>query len=229
MEKIIGICSGGLDSVSAISQYEGSDVLLMTFDYGQKAKKEMDIVEELAKKIGAEIKTIDISFMKDLFGDNQLTNDAIEVKDSYQPSVIVPLRNSVFIQIAMVYAYAHGYDKVVLGSHTGDVSLTDKGDRAYPDCSPEYFKAMELAMDLGTKTSEKRVKIVAPSLMSQDKTDLIEIGFKHLGDFIFKTWSCYKNGVKQCGKCESCMNRKRAFEIAGIEDKTEYENDEGFN
>lgn len=221
-EKIIGICSGGLDSASAISQYKGDDILLMTFDYGQKAKKEMLVVEELAKVLNAKIKKIDISFMKELFGDNQLTNDSIEIKESYQPNVIVPLRNSVFIQIAMVYGYAHGYDKIVLGSHTGDVTLTPEGERCYPDCSPEYFKAMELAMDLGTKISEKRIQIITPSLLLQDKTDLIKMGYNNLGNFIFKTWSCYTNEEKQCGICESCNNRKKAFKIAGIEDKTIY-------
>jgi len=221
-QKIIGICSGGLDSVSAISQYKNDNILLMTFNYGQKAKKEMNVVEEFANKIGAKIKKINISFMKDLFGNNQLTDDTIDIKGSYQPSVIVPLRNSVFIQIAMVYGYAHGYDKIILGSHMGDATLTSEGEHQYPDCSPEYFKAMELAMDLGTKMSEKRIKIITPSMLLQNKTDLIKIGYKNLGDFIFKTWSCYTNEKKQCGVCESCINRKKAFKLAGIEDKTVY-------
>jgi 7-cyano-7-deazaguanine synthase len=37
------------------------------------------------------------------------------------------------------------------------------------------------------------------------------------------TWSCYKGGEIHCGKCGTCVERKEAFEKAGLEDPTEYE------
>ena len=222
--KILGICSGGLDSISMISQYKEHDVILMTFDYGQKGKKEMSVVQLYGDLIKAKVIAVDISFMKELYGSsNQLTSDEVTVEDGYTPSVVVPLRNAVFIQIAMAYAYSNGFDKVILGSHLGDIVLVDNGERAYPDCSPEFFKAMQLAMDLGTKRSEGTVEIVSPSILSMDKKDLITTGIKNLGDFIFRTWSCYKSNGKQCGECESCRNRKAAFAKIGVEDKTDYE------
>ena len=39
---------------------------------------------------------------------------------------------------------------------------------------------------------------------------------------IFKTWSCYSSGKYHCGVCESCNNRKIAFDKSGIKDKTKY-------
>ena len=220
--KILGIVSGGLDSVSMISKYKDENITLMTFNYGQKGSKELEIVHKLGKKINAEVIEIDISFMKKLYGDsNQLTSDNGDVEDDYTGSVVVPLRNAVFIQIAMTYAYSNKFDAVILGSHLGDIESI-KGERAYPDCSPEFFKSMELAMDLGTKRSDGTVKILSPSILSMNKTDLIKMGYKNLGNFLFDTWSCYKSNEKQCGTCESCRNRKKAFEKANIEDKTKY-------
>lgn len=221
--KVLGICSGGLDSVSIVSKYKDDDVTLMTFNYGQKGVKEMDVVTKLGEVINAKVIDVDISFMKQLYGDsNQLTSDKVDVEDSYAGSVVVPLRNAVFIQIGMAYAYANGFDMLLLGSHSDDITDVDK-ERAYPDCSPEFFKAMELAMDLGTKRCEGTVKIMSPSLLSLGKSDLITLGYANLGDFLFQTWSCYKSGDKQCGKCESCHNRKIAFDKIGVDDKTEYE------
>jgi len=221
--KVIAICSGGVDSISMASRYKGEDLTLMSFDYGQKGVKEVGVVQEFAKLMGADFKLIDISFMKRLFGaNNQLTGDTVAVEGGYTPSVVVPLRNAVFTQIAMVYAYSNEADIVTLGSHADDQAEVN-GERLYPDCSYEFFKAFELAMDFGTFKKQKKVKIQTPSTLGIHKSELIKIGHDNLGEDIFKTWSCYKSGEKQCGQCESCNNRKAAFAKAGIEDKTVYE------
>lgn len=224
--KVIIICSGGLDSVSMALRYIGKDdVLLMTFDYGQKAKDEMLVVSRLSEKYGVPIMKIDLSGIHSIFGkDNQLTNDVVSVKETYEKSIVVPLRNALFLQVAMIYAYSHGYDKVVLGSHLDDCVPVD-GEYAFPDCSPEFFKAFELAMDLGTFRSDKKVSVESASRIGLHKTDLIRFAMEKDAEIVAKTWSCYHSGERQCGKCDSCRNRKAAFVAAGIEDPTEYEND----
>ena len=76
---------------------------------------------------------------------------------------------------------------------------------------------MELKIKL-----ERKIKIWSPYSENISKSDLIKKGYKVLGNEIFKTWSCYLSGKMQCGKCESCNNRKIAFEKAKITDKTKY-------
>ena len=219
--KILIICSGGVDSCSMAGKYRNEDVSLLTFDYGQKEVKETDVVNELGKLIGANVIKMDISAFKGIFGENQLSGTD-EILPGYDKSVVVPLRNSMFLQIAMIYAYTNKFDKVVLGSHLNDITEID-GERCYPDCSPEFFKAFELAMDLGTFRSDKTVRVESASILKMEKSDLIKIGYDTLGDFIYKTWSCYTSQEKHCGNCESCNNRKRYFKEAGIEDRTKYE------
>jgi len=122
-EKVIVICSGGMDSVSMAGVFKDDDITLMSFDYGQKGIKETIVVEKLAKKLGVPFKFIDISFVKDLYGDsNQLTSDNVDVEGSYTSSVVVPLRNALFLQVAMCHAYSIGADKIALGSHSDDAT-----------------------------------------------------------------------------------------------------------
>lgn len=225
-EKVLVICSGGLDSVSMALRYIGkAEVLLMSFLYGQKAKKEVEVVRELAKKYadkGTKFQLCDISQLKAIFGDkNQLTND-VSVEDNYAESVVVPLRNALFLQVAIIYAYSHGFDKVVLGSHLDDCELID-GEYAFPDCTPDFFKAFEVAMDLGVFRRDKKVKIETASTLGLHKKDLIRFAAQMDEDILMKTWSCYKGNGDQCGKRDSCRNRKAAFKEAGIIDKTKYE------
>jgi 7-cyano-7-deazaguanine synthase len=221
--KVLSICSGGLDSVSFASTFIKKDVTLMTFNYGQKAQRECDVVEELGEIINAGVIKINVGFMKKMYGNsNQLTSDDQDIENEYAPSVVVPLRNALFLQIAMIYAYTHKYDTILLGSHQNDIQEID-GERLYPDCSPEFFKAFELAMDLGTFRKDKRVQIITPSILNLGKSDLIREGYTNLGPFIYKTWSCYHTRMEHCGVCESCRNRKIAFEVAGIPDATSYE------
>lgn len=225
MKKKLVICSGGLDSTSMalISLNEpDSEVSLLSFNYGQKAMSELDRVAEFAKKFNIEHIIMDISPLKSIFGKTQLTSDDEVIENNYQQNVVVPLRNAVFLQIAFVYAYTNGFDEVILGSHLDDCEERN-GERLFPDCSPEFFKSFELAMDLGTFRKDKKVRITTPSILGMSKVDLIRQGVEISPETIFNSWSCYRSGDKQCGHCDSCKNRKNAFLSAGIEDLTKYE------
>ena len=56
-----------------------------------------------------------------------------------------------------------------------------------------------------------------------NKEEIVELGVE-CGAPMELSYSCYKGREKQCGVCESCMRRKRAFEALGLKDKSEYEN-----
>lgn len=224
--KCLIICSGGLDSVSMALTHINDDVTFLTFNYGQKATKESDVVEWLAKKYNKEFIKADISSLSWIFGkDNQLTNDNVEVEGNYKPSIVVPLRNGVFIQLALCYAYSNDFDRIVLGSHLDDCVISpETGDFSFPDCTAEYFKAMEFAAIRGVFRAQKPVYIESASRNDWYKTDLIKKAYEIDKEALFKSWSCYKNGDKQCGVCDSCRNRREAFAHAFIDDETEYEN-----
>lgn len=226
MRKIIAIVSGGLDSVSFLTQFPDDEIIALSFQYGQKAGREL----EQAKKILSEMKQvkehkiIDISFMQSLYGSsNQLTGDDINVEDGYTPSVVVPLRNAIFSVIASAYGYSEDADLVLLGSHLNDTTQVETFEPMYPDCTPEFFEILATALHIGHFRQGKKIEIISPSRMGQTKADLIKRAYKNIGDLIFETWSCYTSGAYHCGKCESCNNRKAAFLNAGVEDKTHYE------
>lgn len=224
MKKLV-IYSGGLDStaIALIANKEnGSVVTLMTFDYGQKAKAEIDRARVFAEKHGMNIIIQDISSLKYIFGNTQLTDDDTAIQGQYNSSVVVPLRNAMFLQVAMIYAYTNGYDQVLLGSHLDDCKEVD-GEMLFPDCSPQFFRAFEDAMDKGTFKSQKKVQIVTASTCGYGKTDLIRLACEIDAQAIYDSWSCYASNEHQCGECDSCKNRKAAFKLAGIEDKTIYQ------
>ena len=68
----------------------------------------------------------------------------------------------------------------------------------------------------------KKSPLAAP-FSGGKKSDLIKEGAK-LGVPFELTWSCYLDGDKHCGKCESCVNRKKAFKEADIADPDKIRN-----
>lgn len=227
--KVVSVTSGGLDSVSFLIWYKKKDfdVEVITYNYGQKAQRELERLKEICSKYSIPVKEIDMTFMKALWKGTQLTDDTTPVANEYTPSVVVPLRNGVMLAIAFSYAYTIKADIVIYGSHKGDIGqfTHDKCHGAeyfYPDCSPEFAASFAKAMKDGVYICDQKVIIDTPGMKGWDKSMLLKNGFEVMGADIFRTWSCYSNGEKQCGVCESCRNRKQSFKIANIEDKTEY-------
>ena len=222
MKKAVIVFSGGIDSVCAVlflrSRYE---LYGITFSYGQKANKEITAARSFAKKLGLkQHKIVDIGFMKELYGDsNVLTSTKRKIPSKFEYSIVVPIRNAVFLSVASAWAFTLNASLVAYGAHTGD--------KNYPDCRPVFAKKLETAFNQGEIDGinlglRKSIKIWSPYREGLSKSDLLKDGVKVLGDSIFNTWSCYSNKKYHCGVCESCNNRKIAFQKAGIADKTKY-------
>jgi len=234
MMKVVTIISGGLDSVGYSIKWDGPSVKLypLVFDYGQKGRKEIEAAVELSKKLGFEKpKVLDISFMTELWGGTQLTDNEVTVEEVYTPSVVVPIRNAIFLTIGTAYAYTIGANKVIYGSHLGDCKPSEDSENLwfaqYPDCSPEFVLALEAALRVGHFRQNRDLEIWSPAREGMTKVDILLTAYHLLGkdkDLIFSTWSCYKLGETHCGVCESCRNRKVTFEEAGIKDLTKYAN-----
>ncbi len=89
----------------------------------------------------------------------------------------------------------------------------------YPDCRPEFFRAFEEAVRLGTRP-ETSLRIVTP-VISMSKAEIVRQGLA-LGVPFAQTWSCYQAQETACGACESCRLRLRGFERAGARDPIPY-------
>jgi 7-cyano-7-deazaguanine synthase len=232
--KAVCIFSGGLDSTCTLAyvKNDGYQVYALTFRYGQMSEQEVNTAESLAGIIGVEEhKIIDISFMKELYKEsrNVLThsNDINAIPSTFDYSIVVPIRNAVFLTIASAYAFSINATLIVYGAHKDD-------SIHYPDCRVEFISSIEHALNLAEVDGIKQgirnsIRIWSPAVEGLGKADLIKIGYKLIGDNIFRTWSCYTNGVLtnsmqrvHCGRCESCNNRKRAFLEAGVKDMTIY-------
>ena len=222
MKKAVIVFSGGIDSVCAVSFLKSKYELYgITFSYGQKANMEINAAKSFAKKLGLkEHKIIDIDFMKNLYGNsNVLTSSKRKIPAKFEYSIVVPIRNAVFLSIASAWAFTLNASLVAYGAHTGDTN--------YPDCRPKFAKKLENAFNEGeidgiNSKLRKSIEIWSPYRKGLSKSDLLKTGIKNLGDSIFKTWSCYSNKKYHCGLCESCNNRKIAFKEAKIKDKTKY-------
>jgi len=225
------IVSGGLDSICTaayLRDVEGYKVYMLTFAYGQRARYEIQAAKRFEGILKvADHRIVDIGFMKAIYGRTNVLTDTKQVlPQHFDYSIVVPLRNAVFITIAGAWAMSIGAGLVAFGAHTGD--------KRYPDCRASFIRSITNTLNLGESDGIKsgrrqKISVWSPAVNGIDKSVLLSKGYKLLGDRIFDTWSCYSNGIKeksknpiQCGRCESCINRKIAISNAGLEDKTRY-------
>lgn len=222
MKKAVVVFSGGIDSVCTCAYLKSKyDLYGISFSYGQRANKEMKIAKTFSKILGLkEHKIIDISFMKNLYGEtNVLTSSKDMIPHKFDYSIVVPIRNAVFLSIATAWAFTLNASLIAYGAH--------KGDKNYPDCRPSFSKKIEQALNEGELDGiklgiRKKIVIWSPFRSGLTKSELLKKGSRVLGDKIFNTWSCYDNKKLHCGTCESCNNRKAAFIKAKLHDKTKY-------
>lgn len=221
--QAVCIFSGGLDSSGVASYWKskGYALHLLTFNYGQRSTQEIKRAAKIGRLLEARVhKIIDITFMKELYGNtNVLTDDTLEMPSRFQSNIIVPIRNAVFLTIAAAYSFSVGGKVLAYGAHLND--------DPYPDCRPDFAKRLEDALNMGDidairKRRHPPIEIWSPAIAGMSKAHLLMKSHGLLGREVYQTWSCYLNGIKQCGKCESCNNRRRAFATAGIRDLTDY-------
>ena len=189
-QKAVLVYSGGADSVCAAAILADKyDVYGITFSYGQRAKHEIVVAKKLARRLKMKKhKIVDIGFMKSLYGDDVLTDPKRNVPDKFEYSIVVPIRNAVFLSIATAWAYTLGAQMVGYGAHTGDIH--------YPDCRPVFAKKLADTFNLGEKDGiklglRKKIKIWSPYADSFSKSDLLRIGHEKLGDTLFENESAY--------------------------------------
>ena len=224
-KKAVILLSGGIDSATtlAFAIRDGYDPYLITFDYGQRHAWELNAAERIASSMGIKqriVMEIDLR----TFGGSALTDDIEVPKDRSNdhfsidiPVTYVPARNTVFLSYALAWAEVLGAHDIFIGVNAVDYS-------GYPDCRPAFITAFERLANLATKEGVEghRFKFHAP-LIHMTKAEIIKVGAS-LGIDFSLTHSCYDptpDGLS-CGRCDSCILRKKGFEEAGIPDPTPY-------
>ena len=224
MKKAISLLSGGLDCTVATSVYdEEYEIYALTFNYGQKSfERELKASQEICKKMNwnhevielpwlSQISTSSLTTSEDIpeLGEDDLDN--LEKSKESASNVWVPARNTVFTSIALSYAESMDAEIIIVGWNSEEGAT-------FPDNTKEYLEKFNELIDVG---SPNNIRIEAPAI-NLNKEEIVKLGIES-GAPIELSYSCYKGTDKQCGVCESCMRRKRAFKNLGIVDKSEYE------
>ena len=223
--RAVVLCSGGIDSatVMAIAKKEGYDLFSLSFGYGQRHSVELEAARKVSRFFECkEQKIVEIDLKE--IGGSALT-DSIDVpKDREEESIshsipvtYVPARNTIFLSYALAWAEVLGASDIFIGVNAVDYS-------GYPDCRPEYIHAFEALANLATKAGVegRRIHIGVP-LINMTKKEIIVTGTR-LGVDYGLTHSCYDPTAdgKACGRCDSCLLRKKGFQEAGVPDPTCY-------
>jgi len=221
-KKAVVLASGGLDSTTtmAIAKHEGYDIFALSFDYGQRHKSELEAAKTVADYFGAN-KHLILRLDLGAIGGSALTDDIPvprgrglrEIGSSGIPITYVPARNTIFLSYALAWAEVLDAMDIFIGVNALDFS-------GYPDCRPEYIKAFQEMANLGTKAGVegKSVTIHTP-IINMTKAQIIKKGLSFGVDYSI-THSCYNptEDGRPCGKCDSCLLRKKGFEEAGLSD-----------
>ena len=216
MKDCILILSGGMDSTTLLYDYQERIALAISFDYGSNHNaKEIPFAKKHCERLGIKHIVIPLEFMAKYFHSSLLSGDEAipegHYADENMKSTVVPFRNGIMLAIAAGMAETNELQYIMMANHGGDHTI-------YPDCRPEFVDAFDQAACAGTYVN---VHLRSP-YTNITKADIARRG-KALGIDYSKTWSCYKGGEKHCGKCGTCVERREAFALAGIDDQTQYE------
>lgn len=211
--RCVVLLSGGPDSATVAywAKNLGYEVYAMCCKYGQIATREVEYAIQVAKQLGVPLKLVDLSSLREIFaGVSSVCDDKIPMTSTFSQPIIVPFRNAIFLSTAVAYAVSVGASTIFYGAQGSDAPF-------YPDCRKEFYESFESTAKLGTG---QELSVEAP-FSQTGKSELIKLGAR-LGVPFELTWSCYLNGQKHCGRCESCVNRRKAFREAAVVDLTDY-------
>lgn len=224
-DKKLVLLSGGLDSTTLLAMIrknnEAKSVVALNIYYGQRHEKELICARYQAAKYGVEMLSANLAevFRLDTSCPLLANSDKDIPEKSYGEQLAekggcgtvetyVPFRNGLFLSYAATIALQIGAETVYYGAHADDAA-----GAAYPDCTPEFITAMDMAIIEGTG---HKVNMNAP-FRNLTKKDIVKVGLKLEVDYGW-TWSCYKGKEEPCHVCATCIDREKAFKLNGVVD-----------
>jgi len=226
MHKAVVLLSGGLDSATiiAVAEKEKYEIIALSFIYGQRHLKEIDCSRKIAIRHNA-VEHIIVPISEGIFKNTSLVkSENIDIPKnrtgldiSEIPSTYVPARNTLFLSYALAVAESRDADAIFIGVNALDYS-------GYPDCRGEYIATFQNMINLAVKKTVQGGEIVIKTpLIDLKKSEIIKLGMS-LGVDYSLTHSCYDPDAEgnACGKCDSCIIRRKGFIEAGEPDVTVY-------
>lgn len=215
--KTVIVYSGGLDSTVLLYHLlaAGDSVSTLAVNYGQRHSKELMRAKQITSELGIEHREIDLTSVNELLGGSSLTDKTISIphghyEEDNMKSTVVPNRNMILLSLATAWAVSKKADSVSYAAHSGDHAI-------YPDCRNEFAEALDKAIRLA---DWQEVYLNRP-FVDLTKADIVKLG-SELNVPFEQTWSCYEGQEVHCGRCGTCIERREAFHLAGVEDPTEY-------
>ena len=248
---VVLVSGGIDSCVTASIANKDCELAFLHINYGQRTEqKELDSFNKIANFYGVKHKLIcDFRWLREI-GGSSLTNLKMEIpigqthrsaptvfvgaglapaqesratarvaptnnmRETVVPTTYVPFRNANLLGAGVSWAEVIGAKKIFIGA-------VDQDAPGYPDTRPEFIKAFNEVIKLGTKP-DTHIEVLVP-IIDMQKYEVVKLGVE-LGAPFHLTWSCYKNNEQACGECESCERRQSAFELAGIKDPIKYIN-----
>lgn len=216
----VALVSGGLDSVTLahLLHAQGCSPLhLVSIDYGQRHRVELEYAAACARRLGAQHSIIDLTSITRHLAGCALTDDRVAVphgryEEALLRATVVPNRNAMMLTIAFGIAASSGARIVSTAIHSGDHAV-------YPDCRPGFVHAFA-QMQRSALLNIADVELYTP-FVRRTKAEIVLAGARVNVPFE-ATWSCYEGGADHCGYCSTCRERQEAFHIAEISDPTVY-------
>lgn len=215
--KVVVLTSGGMDSTTLLHYHvkKGDQVRALSFNYGQRHKKELSFAYLNTSRLHVPIEEVDLSHLKRILPGSSQTDDKVRVPEGRydeesMKATVVPNRNMILLAIAVGFAISYDMEAVSYAAHGGDHAI-------YPDCRPEFVALMAQAIAM---CDWKLVKLYHP-FIKETKADIVKRGV-NLGVDFSQTWSCYAGKDLHCGRCGTCYERILAFKEAGVTDPTSY-------
>lgn len=215
--QVVVLCSGGMDSVVALhwARREHAVRAVLSFDYSAKHNpRELPCAAHHARALGLEHHVVALPFIGEHFTSDLLRSGGDIPEGHYADETmrrtVVPFRNGILLAVAAGFAESAGAEGLVIAAHGGDHAI-------YPDCREDFMRAMGDALRLGTYAG---IRLLRP-FIALDKAAIAAEGAR-LGVDFARTWSCYKGGEVHCGLCGTCVERREAFQRAGVPDPTAY-------
>ena len=234
----VSLLSGGLDSstVTTLAKKEVENVNALTFFYGQSHSKEIDCARVISRLLEIEHTLVDISFMEKISWYSALMNpEKFPIPDNRGdtgdigfsiPITYVPLRNTIFISLAAsllesnilnsIETHGENPENIEALIYMAPNAIDYSG---YPDCRPEFYKAITETINLGSKIHTEYgipFQIKTP-IIDLSKADIARLAYE-LSVPIEETWSCYRGQSLPCGECDSCILREKGFKEAKLVD-----------